>query len=110
MIGTTEEAQKWKYDFTFKNNEKYRYLNFSSKCESASTPYAQLFESGNCVGIPFAIMKNFLYGNKKFTFTFFIRPASIPPHNHRHEPNSRPKNNARKDPVLKSSGGKQNPK
>lgn len=77
MIGNTEEAQKWKYDFTFKNNEKSKYINFSEKCETSKIPCTMLFESGNCVGVPFMILKNFILKNKNFAFSFFIRPANV---------------------------------
>lgn len=87
MFGTEKDSQKWKYDFTFKNNDKNKYINFSNKCESTSVPIADLFESGNCVGIPLAIVENFLHEDKKFTFTFFIRPSSFIHQSHRHRPN-----------------------
>lgn len=82
MVGTSEDAQKWKYDFTFKNTEKSKYINFSERCESASIPLKDLFERGNCVGIPLAILKNFIYTNNSFKFKFFIRPTAYITRNH----------------------------
>ena len=76
-IDTKGDASDYKYEFTCENNEHSQIITVSNAVQSITSDINEIIESGKCVLIPKAVIKNYIQQVFVIHFRYYIKISPV---------------------------------